>query len=104
MRYKEEPTRCDLYKKRYLICFYEDNETEDFVAMFETFRELCQHVFKIDPKKQKIDVMHNIHYALKTADHRTKLLGRPMRVYLIDARDEDDEIETETTERKETKK
>ena len=93
MRYKDKPSGYDLYRSRYYITFYEDND-EDFVTMFDTIRELHKAVCSLKPFADRNRVAKELRRALSTETHRTILLGRPLRVYLIDAL-EDVEIDFE---------
>ena len=80
-----------LYKGRYFITFYDKTDT-NFLESFDNVREILK--FQHKPiTRQNVNLINvELYRALRTNTHFTRLLtGEVMRVYIIDASDDDDE-------------
>lgn len=81
-----------LYKNRYCFAFYEKDD-ETYVCGFDNIYEILKYKeLEADPHNVNI-VRSALSKALKRANHYTTLLGRPMKIYLIDLYDDDDKYE-----------
>ena len=72
-----------MYKKRYFLAFY-DADGERFKYLFDSIFDIVNYL-KIDysDKKKVNKIYSDIYYGLKY-EKPIKILGEPMRVYLID--------------------
>lgn len=80
-----------LYKGKYFIAFYDKDDTQ-FLQMFDNAREILK--FQNKPiTRQNVNLVNvELYRALRTDTHFTRFLtGEVMRVYIIDASDDDDE-------------
>ena len=84
-----------LYKGRYFIAFY-DKTDQQFLYSFDNVREILQFQGK-EVTRQNVNLVNvEIYRALKTDTHFTTFLtGDVMRVYIIDALDEEEKGEQE---------
>lgn len=80
-----------LYKGRYFIVFYDKTDT-NFLASFDNVREILKYQHK-EITRQNVNLVNvELYRALRTDTHLTRFLtGELMRVYIIDASDDDDE-------------
>ena len=82
----EEPK---LFKGRYAIFFYDGND-EHVVTFFNNIKEICDYKNKPFTKQNYNLIKVELYRALKRCDHKTWMLdGKPMRVYLIDIKQEE---------------
>lgn len=80
-----------LYKGRYFIVFYDKTDT-NFLASFDNVREILKYQHKPITRQNVNFVNVELYRALRTDTHLTRFLtGEVMRVYIIDASDNDDE-------------
>ena len=80
-----------LYKGRYFIAFYDKTDT-NFLASFDNVREILKFQHKPITRQNVNLVNVELYRALQTDTHLTRFLtGEVMRVYIIDASDNDDE-------------
>lgn len=80
-----------LYKGRYFITFYDKDDTH-FLQMFDNVREILKFQHKPITRQNVNLVNVELCRALRTDTHLTRFLtGEVMRVYIIDASDNDDE-------------
>ena len=80
-----------LYKGRYFIVFYDKTDT-NFLKSFDNVREILKFQHKPITRQNVNLVNVELYKALRTDTHFTRFLtGEVMRVYIIDASDDDDE-------------
>ena len=72
-----------MYKNKYFLAFY-DKSGEEFIDCFDSIKDIAKYL-KIDvTNKNKMNNLYaNIYYAIKE-NMTTKILGKPMKIYLID--------------------
>lgn len=81
-----------LYKNRYSLAFYEKDD-DTYVCGFDNTYEILKYKgLEANPHNVNI-VSCSLSKSLKGGNHYTNLLGRPMKVYLIDLLDDDDKYE-----------
>ena len=80
-----------LYKGQYFIVFYDKTDT-NFLESFDNVREILKFQHKSITRQNVNLVNVELYRALRTDTHLTRFLtGELMRVYIIDASDDDDE-------------
>lgn len=80
------------YKGRYLLAFYSSNDEEP-LYVFNNIREICEFL-EDEPTRAKLQYLKLLIYkALKRDNHITYILGKKMKVYMIDNEDDTEEEE-----------
>ena len=98
MKYEDKAMKCEptrrgthkLYKGEYFIVFYDKTDTE-LLYSFDNVREILKFQGK-DITRQNVNLVNvELYRALRTDTHLTRFLtGEVMRVYIIDASDDDE--------------
>lgn len=78
-----------LYKNKYFITFYE-NDNDTLFMIFDNVIEILQYLQKEvnDYNRRLIDI--ELYRALKQRNGKTQMLGRTMYVYIFDENEDDD--------------
>ena len=79
------------YKGRYNIAFYSKND--ELLYVFNNLREICQFN-NLECNRQNLQYLKLLLYkALKRESHSTKILGKKMKVFIIDITEDEEEEE-----------
>lgn len=83
------------YKNHYFIAFY-DRDDETLLYMFNNVYEVAK-ALGVEPTKNNINkISVDIFRSLRRDNHQTNLFrGRCLRVYIIDIRDDKEDIEND---------
>lgn len=74
-----------LYKGHYFIVFY-DLSDEILTHMFDNVRDIVRYLNMPVTRQNVLRISKCICVALKTDSHITKVLRKPLRVYIIDTK------------------
>ena len=78
------------FKGRYVISFYDSND-EYLECVFDNIHEICRYK-NLDNSPESYNLVKiELYRALKRAGNRTTMLGKSMRVHLVDILEENNE-------------